>query len=631
MRTGNDRPRAFAGHLLTACCFGVVGGVTLLVAEAVIPYRGHYSLLGDSLARVVFVYLVSFIAAGTVFGLVVATPSVLAGRLLRPAGFVRFYAGAWFFLAASFWYLRNHPLSAIRRLWASPDMLFIVAFLLAAAAVAMAAGRIIAPKGRPPRTKHLVPPTAASVLLALVLFLTQRGSEFRLPQPPADPSAGPNVVFIVLDALRADHLSAYGYERPTSPNMDRVAAEGVVFLNARSHGNRTVLAMPAIFTSLYPSFHGAISRGELMSPLPDDRVTIAELFQRANYTSVGLMTNIYLKSAFGMTQGFDRVEEFNAGCYALGLYKLLRKLNVLGRPEYASTGSPGAAALTDRGLAWLDHLQDRPFFLYMHYMDTHHPYVAPEEFERRIRPSTDGPDAAELFIETLQLLKAGRPQDLDPERLEALRDYYDATILYADHEIGRILDRVRQISQERETIVIITADHGDEFLEHGSLYHTNLVIEGLIRVPLIVWDPARYQGGRRVESLVRHIDILPTLAGIIGQPVPQEAMGQSLEPLLTGETRDLELASISEGDFCAALVERNWKVMYVDSTDTAYLYDLDKDPQEYRDLSASEPEVMADLMRRLDLYLEKAQELGHQAESLANPEIIRQLKALGYL
>ncbi len=84
MRTGNDRRRAFAGHLLTACCFGVVGGVTLLVAEAVIPYRGHYSLLGDSLARVVFVYLVSFIAAGTVFGLVVATPSVLAGRLLRP-------------------------------------------------------------------------------------------------------------------------------------------------------------------------------------------------------------------------------------------------------------------------------------------------------------------------------------------------------------------------------------------------------------------------------------------------------------------------------------------------------------------------------------------------------------------
>jgi glucan phosphoethanolaminetransferase (alkaline phosphatase superfamily) len=271
MRAGYGRAALFAGHVLTACFFGVAAGVALLVAEVVLPYHGHYILLGDSLSRVVFVYLTFFIATGAAAGLVVAAASVSTGRLLRPASFVRFYAGASFFLAVSFWYLRNHPLSAIRRLWASPDMLVIVVILLAAAAVALAAGRIITPKGRPPRTKLLVPPTAAAVLLALALFLTQRGSEFRLPQPAADPSAGPNVVFIVLDALRADHLSAYGYERPTSPNMDRAAREGAVFLNARSHGNRTVLAMPALFTSLYPSFHGAISRGELMRPLPDDR------------------------------------------------------------------------------------------------------------------------------------------------------------------------------------------------------------------------------------------------------------------------------------------------------------------------------------------------------------------------
>ena len=343
------------------------------------------------------------------------------------------------------------------------------------------------------------------------------------------------------------------------------------------------------------------------------------------------MTNIYLKSIFGMTQGFDRVTEFNAGCYQLAVYRALQKVGLLTKPDYAATGTPAATELTDSGLEWLDRLQDRPFFLYLHYMDTHHPYVAPDPYERRFRPSTVGGQSEALFRKTVRLLKEGRQEQLSSVDLDTLRDYYDATILYADHEIGRILERVRRIAKERETIVVITADHGDEFLEHGNLYHNNpLMIEELIRVPLIVWNPSRYRG-RRVDSQVRHIDILPTLARLIGQPVPEEAMGTSLEPLLDGSESDLGLVSITEGDFSTALIRQQWKIVYVDSTETVYLYNLENDPRETQDLSSVEPDVTADLMRRLDLYLEKARDVGHQREAPANPETIRQLKALGYL
>ncbi|MFQ5511637.1 MAG: sulfatase [Candidatus Krumholzibacteriia bacterium] len=630
MRRRAGRAAVLGGHVATAASFGALAGLALFAAEAALPYRGQYVVLGDPVLRVLSIYLLSAVAAGTVFGLVVGLAGVLAGRLLSAARFVPFHAGAFVFLTSSYWFLRNHPLSALGRLWASADGAAVVVFLLAGIAVGAAIGRVVARRAHPPRTSPLAAVAGISLLLGIVLWVGQGSGHMRLPGRAGD-AAGPNVVLIVLDALRADHMSAYGYERTTTPNIDRLAREGIVFRNARSHGNRTVLAMPSVFTSLYPSFHGAISRGELIRPLPSERVTIAELFQQAGYTSVGLMTNIYLKSIFGMTQGFDRVEEFNAGCYGLSVYRALHKLGLLERPAYVASGSPDASAVTDRGLAWLERLRDRPFLLYMHYMDTHHPYTAPERFERAFHPSPESRDSEALFRDTVQLLKEGRARELPPHDLAALRDYYDATILYADHEIGRILDRVREISRQRETLVIITADHGDEFLEHGTLYHNNLLIEQLIRVPLIVWAPDRFPGGRSIESLVRHIDILPTLAGLIGRPAPPETMGTSLAPLLAGDESDLGLTSISEGDFCTALIRGNWKVMYVDSTDTAHLYDLATDPEEKRDLSAARPDVMADLMMQLDLYLEKARDVDHRREAQADAETIRQLKALGYL
>ena len=353
----------------------------------------------------------------------------------------------------------------------------------------------------------------------------------------------------------------------------------------------------------------------------------------AGYTTVGEMSNINLKSPFGMTKGFDFAEEFDVLRFRLSVYRLLMKLGLVEKPNYTSH-APDATTITDLGIRWLHRLENRPFFLFMHYMDVHHPYYPPPEYLRMFETDGSDIDPEMLFAKTVAMVKRPPPLYLPANELTRLKDLYDGCIRYTDDEIGRFLDELANMDLQRETVVIFTADHGDEFLEQGMLYHNNLAIETLIRVPLIIGrippeDSDR--GGKRIAGMVRHVDVLPTIADLVGGEVPPNVQGHSLAKVLNGDEKWSADYSIAEGNFCTAINMGQWKMMYVDTTDTYHLYKLDEDPLGKVDVSDRYPTEAAQLKVILDDYMASAAGLQRGDQTQLSEEAIKQLRALGYI
>jgi arylsulfatase A-like enzyme len=610
--------------------FGVVFAVLLFVVEPVWLARSVYGQLGASLKTVFAAYTAFGWVVGAVVGVAWGLVGAVWRRLVRPDGAV---PGAGPFLGFLFMALFIVRLQSVETLKTFPSS--IMTSLVAAVLVWVGIGYL----GR--RFAHRYVPVGSRDkirmilgIAAFVVFIGSVGSSRLeskgLPKRTAASASSPNVVMIVVDALRPDHLQVYGYERETSPNLQRFAERATVFENAYSQGNRTIIAMPSLFTSLYPSFHGAVGFQERMIPLPQSRTTISEVIRDAGYTTVGVMSNVYLKSAFGLTQGFDAVDEFESLRYQLSVYRALTSLGIVKRPIRTSF-APDATEVTDSGIHWLHNIKDRPFFLYLHYMDVHHPYYPPPENELMFNSTDSDVDSRVLFAKTAAMVRNPPPLTLPGEELRRLIDLYDGCIRYTDEEIGRFLQELESLDVGRETVVVFTSDHGDEFLEHGSLYHTNLAIETLVRVPLIVGRFPAPETGNRVASLVRHVDVLPTIAQIIGAKTPANIHGVTLTPLLEGGSASVAEYSIAEGDFCTSLNMSGWKLMYVDSTGAYQLYYLADDPLGLKDVSGRFPDKVADMRAILDEYLASVAELDDGTEEPLSEEAIRQLKALGYL
>ena len=617
-------------QFLVGQTFGVVFAVLLFVVEPVWLARDVYGQLGASLKTVFATYTAFGWVVGAVVGVAWGLIGTVWRRLVRPDGAV---PGAGAFLGFLFMALFIVRLQSVETLKTFPSS--IMTSLVAAALVWVGIGYL----GR--RFVHRYVPVGSRDkvrtilgIAAFVVFIGSVGSSQLeskgRPERAAASAASPNVVMIVVDALRPDHLQVYGYERETSPNLQRFAERATVFENAYSQGNRTIIAMPSLFTSLYPSFHGAVGFQERMIPLPESRTTISEVMRDAGYTTVGVMSNVYLKSAFGLTQGFDVVDEFETLRYQLSVYRVLDSLGIVKKPIRTSF-APDATEVTDRGIHWLHNIKDRPFFLYLHYMDVHHPYYPPPEYELMFNSIDSDVDSRVLFAKTAAMVRNPPPLALPREELRRLIDLYDGCVRFTDEEIGRFLRELESLDSGRETVVVFTSDHGDEFLEHGSLYHTNLAIETLVRVPLIVGRIPAPETGNRVADLVRHVDVLPTIAQIIGATPPANIDGVALTPLLEGRSASVAEYSIAEGDFCTSLNMLGWKLMYVDSTDAYQLYYLADDPLGREDVSDRYPDKVADMRAILDEYLARVAELEDGAEEPLSDEAIRELRALGYL
>lgn len=617
-------------QFLIGTTFGVVFAALLFVVETVWLAGGKHPYLGAPLSTIFAVYAVFGWVTGAVLGVISGLLGASLRRLIRSDGTV---PGLGPVLGALFMALFIVRMETVGTLKTFPPhvMTSLVAAVLAWVGLGYL-GRRFVRRYVPPKRK-----TPVLRLLALAAFFTTAGSvglnrmeSGRIPARTARSATSPNIVLVVVDALRPDHLQPYGYDRETSPNLDVFAERGTVFDNAYSQGNRTIIAMPSLFTSLYPSFHGAVGFQDRMVPLSDSKTTIAELCRDAGYATVGAMSNVYLKKAFGLTQGFDRVEEFEVLRYWLSVYRVLSELGLIDVPTH-DTNLPDATEVTDRSIEWIRRVKDRPFFLFVHYMDVHHPYVPPDEYERMFDSSGSDINPWLLFEKTAAMVRNPPVLRLPDAELRRLVDLYDGCIRHTDDEIGRLLQELDSFETDRETIVFVTADHGDEFLEHGSLYHNNLVIEPLIRVPMIVGRYPAPEEGSRIQGLVRHVDVLPTIAQLIGVEVPEDIHGASFAPLLEGKPAPVGDYTIAEGDFCTSVNKDGWKMMYVDTTGVYSLYFLADDPPGRVDVSGRYPGKAAELRAILDEYLAEVAELEQGEDQKLSEDVIRQLRALGYI
>jgi arylsulfatase A-like enzyme len=310
------------------------------------------------------------------------------------------------------------------------------------------------------------------------------------------------VILYVVDALSARHLGAYGYPLPTSPTLDALAAEGVVFFDCVAQSAWTRPSTVSILTGLYPPAHGVVSWSDR---LPTDVPTLAGMFRRAGYHTVSYITNPHAGVSAGLDRGFDVVHETPA---ITG--PLLESLDDSAETALLSSGT--SHAINDRFFPWLREHVDTPAFIYLHSMDPHFPYRPPPPFERGV-----GPPAT-----------TGNGQ-ITPDHL------YDGDIAFNDREIGRILDLMQLLGIRDDTLILVTADHGEEFGEHGHTGHRNHLHGEITHVPWILVDPGRIPPGLRIDQRVETIDILPTLADHLGLPPPALVQGRSLMPLVRGQ------------------------------------------------------------------------------------------------
>lgn len=457
----------------------------------------------------------------------------------------------------------------------------------------------------------------------------------------------PHVILISIDTLRSDHLSAYGYHRNTSPNIDRFAERSVVFEDALSSSSWTVPGHATMLTGKFPVAHGAhgvappewsservdsvIATSQIAYPLASANVTLAEVVADAGYRTAAIVGNgVNLNRCWGFDQGFQHYDDriVRAFVYTTLLHDFIGyvfpKTSSRLKKNYRT-----ATELNDDVFAWLDTRGAGPFFLFVNYMDPHTPYAPPTSFENRI-PVDDG--------RTDDGLEALRPAWRDS--LRETRRMYDGEIAFVDHEIGRLFDELKRIGLFEESLIIVTSDHGEFLGEHDYAGHSIGPFEEVYRVPLIVKYPGSRDVGARSHR-VQIVDIMPTILDEIGLPaqpgIAGAVLGTPREPIITEQYLNhtaIRLAKrlgnrVSLG--YRAIYEGQWKlVQYSDGT--AELYDLYDDPREVEERASDRPDVVARLLSDLESWLDGTEKMASpDPEDEMDPKLLEQLRALGYL
>ena len=367
----------------------------------------------------------------------------------------------------------------------------------------------------------------------------------------------PNVILIVVDALRADHLGCYGYQRNTSPTIDSLALSGTLWENLQAQSSWTLPTITTIFTGLNAREHGAGRRSNTVYGMSNEISTIPLLLHHAGYSCAGIFNVYLLSEQFGFNRGFD-----SFSC------------NWLGHGE--------AEASVDQAVEWIRTTEnEKPFFLALHLFDPHDPYDPPEPFDTYYTPSgTNG-------ITWWPFLESGAPDQPELYR-EHLIGLYDGEIAWTDFQIGRLLLFLRTSGISENTIVILTADHGEEFLEHGGFGHGKTMYQEVVSVPLIISGPGIARGVR--DSLVRaQIDILPTILELTRSEKPEHLNGVSLMGDVQ-EDRAVPSSNVNSGyvPVVASVRVGNRKIIWNTETNEAFEYCLTDDPGELVPLEPDE-------------------------------------------
>jgi len=436
--------------------------------------------------------------------------------------------------------------------------------------------------------------------------------------PPAAAGSRPDILLISIDTLRADHLGAYGYARSTSPFLNRLAAGSALFERAYAHASWTPPSVASLFTSLYPPQHGSLGKDNLI--LDDRNQTLAETLGAAGYYAAAYSASPFIHPDFGFGQGFRRF-------------------------GFEPSDQAGRlAALVERELPALRRAYPRaPLFVYVMFFDPHFPYAPPPPYDSRFnadggRPSFDPRRVTR--VGSLFALGATVGRDT----FEYLRAEYDGEIACADAALAELLARFERGElglDPARTVLVLTADHGEEFLEHAGFGHGNALYEESIRVPLLIREPGRSEGAR-IPSVVRQVDVFPTLLELAGlQPRPG-LEGRSLVGLLDGVPEPDRPAFASflhlfhQGESQRSLRQGDLKLIVVRNPDRAELYDLRRDPEESHNLAGERPEALARMAVELDALERRlrpvaAPAAGGAGGSRSSERSLDLLRSLGYI
>lgn len=445
-----------------------------------------------------------------------------------------------------------------------------------------------------------------SLVLVSLFLATFAGSPARAATPR------PNVLIVLMDALRADVMGAYGYKkRATTPNLDRFAARSVVWEDTWSQNAWTVPCVASLFTGVDPQAHKVLRYNETgrieMDTMSLDHQTLAEQFKAGGYTTAAFIKSKVLDSSRGFSQGFDNFQ-------------------IVGGTDQAWGWS--AKQLNDAAIPWLLAQKGaaKPFFAYLHFMDVHSPYKAPEPWYSKYKTGPSKLSGAHVEIE--KMAKDGVvPTADDIERLYAL---YDAELEYFDTEFGRLMGELVASGLDQNTIVVFTADHGEAFYEHQQWFHGNLYQEN-IHIPAIVKAPGLAAG--RMSGNTQQIDLAPTLADLAGVAKGANWMGRSQAAAMkTG--RSVTGLAYSEWGEQRMVVDEN-KLKLIINDGPVKLYDLKADPKEKTNLASSRAADVTRLRGLLDARYAQGKALGDKfaasAPATLTPEQVEALRALGYV
>ena len=433
--------------------------------------------------------------------------------------------------------------------------------------------------------------------------------------PP--PAGSPDVVLVVLDTTRADHLSTYGYARETSRHLSAFAEDGLLFTEARSPAAWTLPGHASLFTGMYPTRHGAHFAGawlggqsrdgrpQVAFPLAPSAVTMAELLRDRGYRTGGFVANFsYLYRDFGVAQGFARYED------APGLLVRLRpvalRLAQQVRPSFCVMPFRSARDINAAALAWLDRAPaGRPAFLFVNYMEAHQPRLAPTPYDRWSR---ELPGAGRLARRSLYYEHA--VSNMPEAERRFIEANYDGEVAAMDEALGELLDALRGRGRYENAVVIVTADHGEFLGEHEQMGHIGqMLFEPVLHVPLVVKFPGADRPRGRSAEPVQLVDVLPTVLAATGAAVPPGLQGDALphvhHPSLAEEDIDPFLVARYGAQYdrsIRVLYDGSYKLIRT-SRGERMLFDLARDPDEQHDLAAAEPERAADLQRQLETAL----------------------------
>ncbi len=437
----------------------------------------------------------------------------------------------------------------------------------------------------------------------------------RAPRSPAVDricagAKGANLIVIVLDAARADHFGLHGYHRDTTPEIDGLLARSIVFEKAYCQAPNTKASVTSLFTSLFPDTHGVIG---MFVAVPAEVPTLAEALKADGYRTVCFSANPFLSSEFGFGRGFDEFHE------------IFREVDL----EANQFGEVPAELLGKAAVSWFQEHRDERFYAYLHFLEPHAPYTPPEPFRSKYEGGS---------------------------RVEQMMAFYDGNLAYADSVVGEVTAQLEQLGLLDKSVVVLLADHGEAFGEHGRFQHSDTAYEETARVPLAVrLPPACEAEPQRRSEIISIVDLMPTLLELLDVSCEAPVQGRSRLGLLAGEEEANPSYAVTRSrgtdpsgglqhpeEVVYALTTPQYTLILGDAGQRVELYDRESDPGQQHNIAAQQVDVTRELQQQFEewastqtarpVVLQGGGAFVSEEPPVQPDERTReQLKALGYL